>query len=80
MIGSGYFGEVYSSQLRSTGNKVAVKTMKSSSKDQFVNELAHHIPMSHPHIVKLEGWTVFRSSLALVLEHMEGGTLLSSEL
>lgn len=78
-LGSGGFGEVFSAQHAGSGRTVAIKTMRNFSREQFVHEFRNHIVMDHEHIVKMFGWTMLNNRPGLVLEHMEGGSLLASE-
>ena len=44
--------------------------------NRFFKEFFGHHRLKNPHIVKIIGWTNFDYSYAMVMEFMEGGSLL----
>lgn len=75
VIGKGEFGDVVLGHLR--GNKVAVKTLKDSSKtaQQFLAEASVMTSLRHPNLVQMIGVVFDWPSVCLVTEFMGKGSL-----
>jgi tyrosine-protein kinase Fer len=76
----GNFGDVYSGKLKSTKQNVAVKTCKQTlpeeQKRKFLQEGRILKQYDHPNIVKLIGICVQKQPIMIVMELVEGGSLL----
>lgn len=78
-IGKGAFGEVCEASLRSTGQRVAVKTCRSNElqdMDKFMQEADILKQYDHPNIVRLIGVCAEKDPVYIVMELMPGGALL----
>ncbi|CAH1728224.1 unnamed protein product [Chironomus riparius] len=80
-IGRGNFGDVYKAKLKSSRQDVAVKTCKHSLPDEqkrkFLQEGRILKQYDHPNIVKLIGICVQKQPIMIVMELVEGGSLLT---
>jgi tyrosine-protein kinase Fer len=76
----GNFGDVYKAKLRSTKKDVAVKTCRMTLPDEqkrkFLQEGRILKQYDHPNIVKLIGICVQKQPIMIVMELVEGGSLL----
>ncbi|KAG8239692.1 hypothetical protein J437_LFUL019295 [Ladona fulva] len=76
-LGEGSFGIVYKGWWKGSID-VAIKTMSRSYQAQeFMKEANVMKKLDHPHVVKFYGVLQSPSSVSIVLEYMEGGSLLS---
>ncbi|KAG5673688.1 hypothetical protein PVAND_003712 [Polypedilum vanderplanki] len=79
-IGRGNFGDVYKAKLKNTKQEVAVKTCKMTlpeeQKKKFLQEGRILKQYDHPNIVKLIGICVQKQPIMIVMELVEGGSLL----
>ena len=77
----GNFGDVYKAKLKSSRQDVAVKTCKHSlpeeQKRKFLQEGRILKQYDHPNIVKLIGICVQKQPIMIVMELVEGGSLLT---
>ncbi|CAO1430994.1 unnamed protein product [Diamesa tonsa] len=79
-IGRGNFGDVYKAKLKSSKKDVAVKTCRMTLPDEqkrkFLQEGRILKQYDHPNIVKLIGICVQKQPIMIVMELVEGGSLL----
>ena len=78
-IGKGAFGEVCEATLRTSGERVAVKTCRSNEltdMDKFMQEADILKQYEHPNIVRLIGVCAEKDPVYIVMELMLGGALL----
>lgn len=80
-IGRGNFGDVYKAKLRSSQVDVAVKTCRvtvpEEQKRKFLQEGRILKQYDHPNVVKLIGICVQKQPIMIVMELVEGGSLLT---
>ena len=77
VIGRGGQGVVYQAWKRTTGEFVAVKTLRPVSSDSVVTEIELLSKLDHPNIVKYFDVVDEGGRLYVVLEYMENGSLAS---
>ncbi|XP_058978429.1 protein sevenless [Musca domestica] len=82
-LGSGAFGEVYEGLLKHEDNetpeKVAIKTLRKGASEfaELLQEAQLMSNFKHENIVRLIGVCCDTESISIIMEHMEGGDLLS---
>lgn len=79
-LGRGAFGEVCEATMKTTGEKVAVKTCRetipAAEKRKFLQEADILKQYDHPHIVKLIGVCAEKDPVYIIMEILPGGSLL----
>lgn len=81
-LGTGGFGAVYLATKRRLSQQVAVKRMHAEKQysvyeqRRLVREVSLLAPLNHPHIVRIEDWGRDHEGLYVVMEYVEGGSLL----
>lgn len=79
-LGRGGFGEVLGASCKRTGRPVAIKriaTADDQSRDAAIREAEVMMSLDHPSICKLLGFYDCGSHVHLVMERLEGGSLLN---
>lgn len=80
-IGSGGMSVVYLARHKRLGNKVAIKVllenlaMDDAVRERFLNEARIMAQLAHPNIVRITDYIEEGSTLALVMEFVEGRTM-----
>lgn len=79
-LGAGSYGSVQEAECRLTGKAVAVKVydkaaMNSRARCSVQAEINHLGALSHPGVVKLEGWYEDPEAIFVALEKLSGGDL-----
>ncbi|KZV52636.1 receptor-like protein kinase FERONIA-like [Dorcoceras hygrometricum] len=78
VIGKGGFGKVYKCQIDGGGNTVAVKRLKSNSRQgspEFLIEIETLSVLRHANLVSLIGYCNNHGEMILVYDYMSNGTL-----
>eukprot|EP00930_Biecheleria_cincta_P002361 TRINITY_DN103367_c0_g1_i1.p1 TRINITY_DN103367_c0_g1~~TRINITY_DN103367_c0_g1_i1.p1 ORF type:complete len:606 (+),score=136.76 TRINITY_DN103367_c0_g1_i1:60-1820(+) len=80
VLGSGYNGEVYLANSRSSGEKFAIKAFKmrgvaKDKREELETEAEIFLAMDHPHVARLVDVYESTEKLTLVMECMSGGEL-----